>query len=78
MGLGPGGELREPGRPGPTEQPRPGYTLLDACVGVQLGSRVELRALGRNLLDEAYLVSPDTRAVLAPGITGILSIEVGF
>ncbi len=64
--------------PGPTEQPRPGYTLLDACVGARLGSRVELRALGRNLLDEAYLVSPDARAVLAPGITAIVSLEVGF
>ena len=64
--------------PGPTEQPRPGYTLLDASVGARLGSRVELSALGRNLLDEAYLVSPDSRAVLAPGITGILSLAVRF
>ena len=64
--------------PGPTEQSRPGYTLLDAGLGARLGSRVEVSALGRNLLDEAYLVSPDSRAVLAPGITGILSIALRF
>ena len=64
--------------PGPTEQPRPGYRLLDAGVGSRLGSRVEVSALGRNLLDEAYLVSPDSRAVLAPGITFILSLAVRF
>lgn len=64
--------------PGPTEQAGPGYALIDACVGARLGSRVELSALGRNLLDEAYLASPDSRAVLAPGITGILSLAVRF
>jgi outer membrane receptor for ferrienterochelin and colicins len=65
-------------QPGPTEQSRPGYTLLDAGVGARLGSRVEVSALGRNLLDEAYFVSPDSRAVLAPGLTGILSLAVRF
>jgi iron complex outermembrane receptor protein len=64
--------------PGPTEESRPGYTLLDAGVGARLGSRLEVNALGRNLLDEAHLVSPDSRAVLAPGITGILSLAVKF
>ena len=64
--------------PGPTEQPRPAYALLDASLGARLGPHVELSALGRNLLDEAYLVSPDARAVLAPGITGILSVAVTF
>jgi iron complex outermembrane receptor protein len=64
--------------PGPTEQSRPGHTLLDAGLGARLGSRVEVSTLGRNLLDEAYLVSPDSRSVLAPGITGILSLAVRF
>jgi len=57
----------EDDRPGPTEQTRPGYGLLDLALGLRLGERLELRLLGRNLLDEAYLVSPDRRAVLAPG-----------
>jgi len=39
---------------------------------------VELSALGRNLLDEEYLVTPDSRAVPAPGVTGILSLSVRF
>jgi outer membrane receptor protein involved in Fe transport len=64
--------------PGPTEQARPGYTLLDAAVGARLGSRIELSLLGRNLLDETYRVSPDSRAVLAPGISGVLSASLGF
>ena len=64
--------------PGPTEQSRPGYTLFDAGLGTRLGSRVEVSALGRNLLDEGYRVSPDSRAVLAPGVTGILSVAVRF
>jgi outer membrane receptor protein involved in Fe transport len=64
--------------PGPTEEARSGHTLLDAAVGARLGTRLELQLLGRNLLDEAYLVSPDSRAVLAPGITGILTLAVRF
>jgi len=64
-------------RPGPTEQKRPGYALLDAAAGVRLGP-AEISVLGRNLLDEAYLVSPDSRAVLAPGLTGLVSLGVRF
>jgi outer membrane receptor protein involved in Fe transport len=63
--------------PGPTEQERPAYALVDAAAGVRLGP-TEINLLGRNLLDEAYLVSPDSRAVLAPGITGIVSVGVRF
>ena len=54
-----------------------GYALLDAAAGIRLGP-VEVSLLGRNLLDEAYLVSPDSRAVLAPGLTGVLSLGVRF
>jgi outer membrane receptor protein involved in Fe transport len=64
--------------PGPTEQPRPGYFLLDAGAGVRLGSRAELSVLGRNLLDEAYLASPDSRAVLAPGASAVVSLRLRF
>jgi outer membrane receptor protein involved in Fe transport len=64
-------------QPGPTEQTRPGYGLLDAGAGVHLG-QVELDLVGRNLLDKAYLVSPDARATLAPGRTAILAASVKF
>lgn len=64
--------------PGPTEQARTGYQLLDAAVGARFGSRLELSLVGRNLLDEAYLVSPDNRAVLAAGVSAILTLGVRF
>lgn len=69
------GRLAEPG---PTEQERPGYALLDAGVGARFGRHVELDLLGRNLLDEAYLVSPDARATLAPGRTAIATLTLRF
>ena len=47
-------------------------------MGVHLGKRVELDVLGRNLLDKAYLVTPDARATLAPGRTGILTATLRF
>jgi len=64
--------------PGPTEQARPGYSLLDAGIGVRAGSRLEVDLVGRNLLDKAYLVTPDARATLAPGLTGILTATLRF
>jgi len=64
--------------PGPTEQARPGYALLDAGAGARLGSRIELHLVGRNLLDESYLASPDARATLAPGRSGAATLTVTF
>jgi outer membrane receptor protein involved in Fe transport len=63
--------------PGPTEQSRPGYGLLDVGGGLQLG-RVEFGLVGRNLLDKAYLVSPDARATLAAGRTAIVTASFRF
>ena len=64
-------------QPGPTEQERPGYGLLDVGAGLHL-ERVELDLVGRNLLDQAYLVSPDARATLAPGRTVVGTASVRF
>jgi outer membrane receptor protein involved in Fe transport len=64
--------------PGPTERERPGYALLDAGADVRLGDRAELRLLGRNLLDKAYRVSPDSRAVYAPGLAGVATVTLRF
>jgi outer membrane receptor protein involved in Fe transport len=62
--------------PGPTEIETSGYGLLDLSAGYELDERLELRFLGRNLFDVSYPVSPDARAVLAPGISGLISILV--
>lgn len=64
--------------PGPTEQARPGFGLLDAGASVAVGRGVELGVLGRNLLDKAYLASPDARATLAAGRTLIGTASVRF
>jgi hemoglobin/transferrin/lactoferrin receptor protein len=64
--------------PGPTEQSRPGYQLLDAGAGVRLGPKVEVTLIARNLLDEAYLVSPDARAVLSAGRSALASVSLKF
>ena len=64
--------------PGPTEQERPGFGLLDAGLGVKLSRQVAIDVLGRNLLDKAYLVTPDARATLAPGRTAIGTLVVSF
>lgn len=64
--------------PGPTEQARPGYAVLDAGAGARLGSRVEVHVVGRNLLDESYLASPDARATLAPGRSGSATLTLTF
>jgi len=66
------------GEPGPTERERAGYALLDGGVDLRLGSRLELRLLGRNLLDKAYRVGPDSRAVYAPGLTGVATMTLRF
>ncbi len=59
--------FRDDVRNGPSEIDTPGYTLLDAGASWWLTPRVELRALGRNLLNQSYYASPDARWVWAPG-----------
>ena len=65
-------------RPGPTERARPGYGLLDLGGGYKFGDLVELQAYVRNVLDKAYLITPDSRAVLAPGISASFTAFVRF
>jgi outer membrane receptor protein involved in Fe transport len=64
--------------PGPTEQERPSHALVDAGLGIHLGRSVELDLVGRNLLDEAYRVSPDSRATLAAGRAAVATVTVRF
>ena len=65
-------------RPGPSEQVVGAHTLVDVMAGYRLNANLDLRAVARNLFDQAYLLSPDTRAVLAPGTSVLASVVVGF
>ena len=65
-------------RIGPSEVRAPGYTLLDAGAGWWLTPHLELRANGRNLLNQRYFASPDPRWVPAPGRSGSLTASVTF
>ena len=52
---------------GPTESALDAYARLDAALGFPIARGAELRLSGRNLLNAAYPISADSRAVLAPG-----------
>jgi outer membrane receptor protein involved in Fe transport len=64
--------------PGPSEQSVGAHTLVNVTGGYRLSPHLELRAVARNLLDQSYLLSPDTRAVLAPGASVMVSAVIGF
>ena len=64
--------------PGPTERAVPGYTMLDVSGGYTIASPIEVRVLARNLLNETYYASQDTRAVLAAGRSASLVVNVRF
>jgi hemoglobin/transferrin/lactoferrin receptor protein len=63
-------------RPGPTEVEVAGYGLVDAAGGYRITDGVELRLNVRNVFDHAYLVNSDPRAILAPGISILATVEV--
>lgn len=65
-------------RPGPTERITPGYALVDMAGGWTLREGLELRLLGRNVLDQPYLSSADTRTVLAPGASLLATVSARF
>jgi len=64
--------------PGPTEIETPQFTTLDFGAGFRLSSNIELRGVVRNIFNTTYPVSPDARAVLAPGVNGVLTIVAEF
>ncbi len=83
--IGPRGFLQARGaayardtRPGPTERATPGYAVLDVGGGWSFREGLELRVLGRNVLDQPYLVSPDARTVLAPGASVMATFTAKF
>jgi outer membrane receptor protein involved in Fe transport len=65
-------------RPGPTEVRMPGYTAVDVIAGATLAKWVDLNLNVRNLLDQTYPSSPDSRAVPAPGISAVLTANLRF
>lgn len=65
-------------RPGPTEQPRASHAVADVVLGYRVRDGVEVRGSVRNLLDAAYLVSPDARAVYAPGRSASVTVTARF
>ncbi len=65
-------------RPGPSEREVPGHAVLDAGLGIPLGHGLDLRILGRNLLDRAFFASNDEDAVLAPGRSLGVTLRVGL
>ena len=65
-------------RPGPTEIAMPAYTTVDVLGGVALGSHLDLNISIRNLFDRLYPVSPDARAVAAPGLSAVLVVTARF
>jgi outer membrane receptor protein involved in Fe transport len=64
--------------PGPNEQSVGAHTLIDVSGGIELSRQIELRAIGQNLLNQSYLLSPDSRAVLAPGASVMVTAVVSF
>ena len=56
----------------------PGYTSLDAIAGMTLAKRLDVNVTLRNLLDMTYPVSPDARAVPAPGFNGVVTLTAKF
>lgn len=65
-------------RNGPSEVDAPGYTVLDAGASWRLTTHLELRVIGRNLLNESYFASPDPRWVPAPGRHASLTAVIEF
>ncbi|MFQ5790213.1 MAG: TonB-dependent receptor [Acidobacteriota bacterium] len=84
-GLGAGGYMELRGalfgrdeEPGPTERVTPGYGTLSLGAGWRVHPRLQFRFLARNLLDKDYPISPDRRAVLAPGRSAVLTFIAEF
>jgi outer membrane receptor protein involved in Fe transport len=61
-------------RPGPTEDERPGYATVDLGVGYHVFDGLELRLIGKNLLDRRYRESADETAALAMGRSYMLGL----
>jgi hemoglobin/transferrin/lactoferrin receptor protein len=68
----------EDDRPGPSEVVAPGAQVVDLMAGWRFAPGLELRGIVRNLFDDAYFASPDSRWVYAPGRSGGLTLAFEF
>lgn len=64
--------------PGPTESVVAGYGLLDLGGGWRFKPDLQLRVQLRNLLDKTHPISPDSRAVTAPGRSFSVTLAAGL
>jgi outer membrane receptor protein involved in Fe transport len=64
--------------PGPNEVAVDSHTLVDAAAGWRFTPAFEMQLLVRNLLDETYLLAPDDRSPLAPGVSAALATRFTF
>ena len=64
--------------PGPNEVALPSHTIVDASAGFSVLEGLELQLLVRNVFDEEYLLTPDGRSPLAPGVSAVLSARCTF
>ena len=60
--------------PGPTEEERPGYTTFDLGAGYHILENLELRVIGKNLLDRRYREAADETAALAMGRSFVVGV----
>ena len=65
-------------RAGPNEQIDPGRGTIDLGAGWRFESDMELRFQIRNLFDKDYLISPDRRAILAPGRNASVTLSLSL
>jgi hemoglobin/transferrin/lactoferrin receptor protein len=70
--------LADDGRPGPSEVEAPGAQVVDLSGGWRFNRMIELRAIVRNLFDDAYYASPDPRWVYAPGRSASVTLAFDF
>ncbi len=65
-------------RAGPNERVDPGRGTIDLGAGWRFESDLELRFQIRNLFDKDYLISPDRRAILAPGRNASVTLSLAL
>ncbi len=56
----------------------PGYSLVDVSGGVAVTKHVDVNVTVRNVLDQTFPVSPDARAVPAPGVNAVVTVTARF
>ena len=63
---------------GPSEVATPAYRMADAGASWRVGRRLEIRSVGRNLLNARYYSSSGPRWVYGPGRRASVTIVVRY